>query len=125
MASSRDLRVDVAGVHGAGVTAEAAAASATPDAPSVRVATGFAGRIGALGVRTRAANLTTGAAAARLHGDADAYRLRDGVGATDLADAGAAAGQMVQAPDVSTPVSSGMPAPPGAPGGVVPTTGEQ
>ncbi len=32
---------------------------------------------------------------------------------------------MVQAPDVSTPVSPDMPAPPGAPGGVVPTTGEQ
>ena len=135
MASSRDLRVDVAGVHGAGVTAEAAAASATPavpavpacaaDATSVQVATGFAGRIGALGVRTTAANLTTGAAAARLHGDADAYRMQDGVGAADLADAGAAAGQMVQAPAVSTPVSPGMPAPPGAPGGVVPTTGEQ
>ena len=85
MASSRDLRVDVAGVHGAGVTAAAAAASATPAAPavpacaadatSVQVATGFAGRIRALGVRTTAANLKTGAAAARLHGDADAYQL--------------------------------------------------
>ena len=135
MASSRDLRVDVAGVHGAGVTAAAAAASATPAAPavpacaadatSVQVATGFAGRIGALGVRTTAANLKTGAAAARLHGDADAYQLQDGVGAADLADAGAAAGQMVQAPDVSTPVPPDMPAPPGAPGGVVPTTGQQ
>ena len=93
--------------------------------PRCRWPRGFAGRIGALGVRTTAANLKTGAAAARLHGDADAYQLQDGVGAADLADAGAAAGQMVQAPDVSTPVSPAMPAPPGAPGGVVPTTGQQ
>jgi hypothetical protein len=135
MAASRDLRVDVAGVHGAGVTAAGAASSATPAAPavtpcaadaaSVQVASGFAGRIGALGFRTTAANLKTGAAAARLHADADAYEMQDGAGAAGLADAGATVGQLVQVPDVPTPPLPAVPAPPGAPGGIVPITGPQ
>src|SRR5258707_15651453 len=91
---SRDLRVDTAGVHAAGATTAAAASAAVPtaaavtpcagDATSVQIATRAAGQIGALGLATVAANLTTEAAAARLHGDTDAYELQEASGATSL-----------------------------------------
>lgn len=135
MASSRDLRVDVAGVQSGAATTAAAASVATPpaaavtpcaaDATSVQVATGFTGRIGALGVDTIGTNLKTGAAAARLHGDADAYELQEAAGAAGLAAVGAAVGEMAAAPNVPTPSLPGVPAATGVPAGIVPTSGQE
>jgi hypothetical protein len=107
MASSRDLRVDVAGVHGAGVTAAAAAASATPAAPAVPACAADAtsvrwprGLLAASGPWVFAPRLPISRPARPRHAytaTPTPISCRDGVGAADLADAGAA-GQMVQAP---------------------------
>ena len=132
---SRDLRVDTAGVRAAGATTAAAAYSAasaaaaiTPcagDATSVQVATRAAGQIGALGLATEAANLTAEAAAARLHGDADAYELQEASGATSLGDIATAVGGRVDAPQVSAPSLPHSPQLPGIPAGITPTTGHE
>jgi hypothetical protein len=132
---SSDLRVDTAGVHAAGATAAAAASSAAPtaaavtpcagDATSVQIATHAAGQIGALGLATTAANLTTDAAAARLHGDADAYALQEALGATSLGDATAAVSRAADAPHVTAPHLPPAPQLPGIPAGTMPTTGRE
>jgi hypothetical protein len=91
----------------------------------VQIATRAAGQIGALGLATAAANLTTEAAAARLHGDADAYVLQEASGATSLGDVIAAVSGGADAPRVSTPQLPHSPRLPGIPAGVVPTTGHE
>src|SRR5436190_251084 len=131
--ASRELRVDTAGVGAAGATAAAAASCAGPaaaavtpcagDATSVRVAARAAGQIGALGLATEAANLTTEAAAARLHGDADAYEGQEAAGATSLGDVAAAVGGGAETPHVSAPLIPGAPRLPGVVVGVMPTSG--
>jgi hypothetical protein len=130
---SRDLRVDTAGVHAAGVTTAAAASAAAPvaaavtpcagDATSVQIAAHAAGQIGALGLATVAANLTTEAAAARLHGDADAYALQEASGATSLGDVAVSGG--ADAPHLSAPHLPPVRQLPGLPGGITPTTGHE
>jgi hypothetical protein len=132
---SRDLRVDTAGVHAAGATATAAASGATPsvpavtpcagDATSVQIATHAAGQIGALGLATAAANLTTEVAATRLHRDADAYELQEASGATSLGDVTAAVSEGADAPRVSAPHLPGAPQLPGVRAGITPTTGRE
>ena len=113
----------VAGVRAAGATA-AAACSAPPtgvtvtpcaaDVASVQVAARLAGRIGALSVRTESANIKTGAASQRLHGDAESYETQDGAGAASLGgvDAATTAAGARQCP---TPVVPAVPQPPGVP----------
>ncbi len=132
---SRDLRVETAGVHAAGATTAAAASSAAlllppsprcaGDATSAKVATRAAGQIGALGLATAAANVTTEAAATRLHGGADAYEFQEASGATSLGDVTAAVGGGVDAPPVSTPQLPTSPQLPGIPLGITPTTGHE
>jgi hypothetical protein len=132
---SRELRVDTDGVRAAGATATAAASCPTAAAPavlpcagdatSVRVATRAAGRIGALDLATVAANRQTAAAAARLHGDADAYDMQENSGATSLGDATAAVSAVAQAPDVSAPQVPNTPQLPGLPAGITPTGGHE
>jgi hypothetical protein len=91
----------------------------------VRVATRAAGQIGALGLATATANLTTGTAAARLHGDADAYELQEATGATSLGDVTAAVSGGVEAPRVSAPQLSPASQLPGIPAGIMPTNGRE
>jgi hypothetical protein len=132
---SRELRVDTDGVRAAGATAAAAASWAAPaasavtpcagDAASVHVAARAAGRIGALDLATVAANLQTAAAAARLHGDADAYDVQEASGATSLGDLTAAVSAVAQAPAVSAAPLPSAPRPHGVPAGITPTGGHE
>ena len=135
MAKSRDVRVDTAEVRDAGRSAALAASSAAPavpvlspcagDAVSVQAATGFAERVGAVGLATAATNLSGDAAAARLHGDAEAYDAQDAAGGADLVRGAAPAGTAAPAPDVRAPSLPGPPQLPGVPAGAVPTTGRE
>ena len=88
----------------------------------MQAATGFAERVGALGYATAATNLRVDAAAARLHGDAEAYASRRR-GRCGLARGAASASGVVPAPHMRIPSLPGSPQPPGVPAGALPTTG--
>jgi PPE family len=132
---SRDLRVDTAGVHAAGATTAAAASAAAPtaaaltpcagDATSVQIATRAGGQIGALGLATTAANLSTDAAAAHLHDDAGAYELQEASGATRLGEAAVAVSTGADAPRVSAPHLPPAPQLREIPAGIMPTSGRE
>jgi hypothetical protein len=133
--ASRELRIDTAGVGAASATTAAAASQArsvapvvTPcaeDATSMHIATRAAARIGALGLSTVATNLATEAAAARLHGDADAYTRQEALAATTLSSTAHTSQAIVDAPNTPEPPAPTPPPPTGVPAGVVPTTGHE